>query len=64
MIRALKRWREKRAAERERIAACDAARKQGDDLVAALMAGRAPDDTDEWFHNLEADTFHEECGDR
>ncbi len=42
MFRLLKRWREKRAAEQARIAACDEAQKQSDDLVDALMAGRAP----------------------
>ncbi len=64
MIKALRRWREKRRAEKARRVACAEARKQSDDLVELLMAGRAPVDDDEWFRNLEADTFHEECGDR
>jgi hypothetical protein len=60
----LKRWLEKRRAEKERIARCEEGRRQSDALVEMLMAGRKPVGDDEWFRNLEADIFHEECGDR
>ncbi len=61
----LRRWLEKRRAEKARIAACNEARRQSNALIEMIMAGRSPvDGDDEWFRNLEADAFHEECGDR
>ncbi len=65
MMNFLRRWLEKRRAEKARIARCEEGRRQSDALYAALMAGRiAKANDDEWFRDLEADAFHEECGDR
>jgi hypothetical protein len=65
MLGIFKRWLAGRRAEKARIKACNKARAEAEALVEVIMAGRTPvGDDDEWFRNLEADIFHEECGDR
>ena len=61
----LTRWWREREAEKARRRACADAAARAEALVKTIMAGRTPvAGDDEWFRNLEADAFHEECGDR